>query len=190
MKVIIIGGGSAGVSAATHLRRCDENAEIVIIEKTSEFAVSTCGLPYVLSGKIKDKDDVVGATVAQMQRIFQIDVKLNTEVLTIKNETKQILLANKTLLHYDKLVLAAASYDGGVFPVMEEFLHHLRSKAFQNRKVALIENGSWQPTAVRTMRGVLENMKDLEIIEPVITVFSTMKEENRIQLEKLAEHLR
>ena len=86
--------------------------------------------------------------------------------------------------------MAASSYDGGVFPVMEDFLHHLRSKAFQKRKVALIENGSWQPTAVRTMRGVLENMKDLEIIEPVITVFSTMKEENRIQLEKLAEHLR
>lgn len=91
---------------------------------------------------------------------------------------------------YDKLVLAASSYDGGVFPVMEDFLHHLQSKAFQKRKVALIENGSWQPTAVRTMRGILENMKDLEIIEPVITVFSTMKEENRIQLEKLAEHLR
>ena len=92
MKVIIIGGGSAGVSAATHLRRCDENAEIIIIEKTSEFAVSTCGLPYVLAGKIKDKDDVVGATVAQMQRIFQIDVKLNTEVLTINPKIKQITL--------------------------------------------------------------------------------------------------
>ncbi len=91
---------------------------------------------------------------------------------------------------YDKLVLAAASYDGGVFPVMEDFLHHLKSKAFQNRKVALIENGSWQPTAARTMRGILETMKDLEILEPVVTIFSTMKEENTELLEELAEHLR
>lgn len=91
---------------------------------------------------------------------------------------------------YDKLVLAASSYDGGVFPVMEDFLHHLRSKAFQNRRVALIENGSWQPTAARTMRGILDTMKDLEILKPVVTVFSVMKEENVEQLEELAKHLR
>ena len=90
---------------------------------------------------------------------------------------------------YDKLVLAASSYDGGVFPVMEDLLHHLRSKAFQKRRVALIENGSWQPTAARTMKGILETMKDLEIMEPVVTVFSTMKEENVAMLEELAEHL-
>lgn len=90
---------------------------------------------------------------------------------------------------YEALVLAASSYDGGVFPVMEDFLHHLRSKAFQNRKVALIENGSWQPTAARTMKGILENMKDLEILEPVVTVFSTMKEKTVVMLEELAEHL-
>lgn len=90
---------------------------------------------------------------------------------------------------YEALVLAASSYDGGVFPVMEDFLHHLRSKAFQNRKVALIENGSWQPTAARTMKGILENMKDLEILEPVVTVFSTMKERTVVMLEELAEHL-
>ena len=109
MKVIIIGGGSAGVSAATHLRRCDENAEIIIIEKTSEFAVSTCGLPYVLSGKIKDKDDVVGATVAQMQRIFQIDVKLNTEVLEINPDKNEIVLSDNKTMSYDKLVIATGA---------------------------------------------------------------------------------
>jgi len=109
MKVVIIGGGSAGVSAATHLRRCDENAEIVIIEKSGEFAVSTCGLPYVLSGKIKDKDDVVGASVAQMQRIFQIDVKLNTEVLAIKPKSKELLLSDSKKIDYDKLVIATGA---------------------------------------------------------------------------------
>lgn len=90
---------------------------------------------------------------------------------------------------YDKLVLAASSYDGGVFPAMEAFLHHLKSKAFQKRKVALIENGSWQPSAARTMRSILETMKDLEILEPVVTVFSALKKENVEVLEELAEHL-
>ena len=90
---------------------------------------------------------------------------------------------------YDRLVLAAASYDGGVFPCMEDFLHHLQSKAFQKRKVALIENGSWGPTAARTMRGILETMKEVEILEPVVTIRSTMKAADVPALEKLAEVL-
>ena len=109
MRIVIIGGGTAGVSVATHLRRKDENAEIIILEKSDEFAVSSCGLPYILSNSINTKDDIIGATVAQMQRIFQIDVKLNTEVLSINHNEKQISLANKTLLHYDKLVIATGS---------------------------------------------------------------------------------
>ncbi len=91
---------------------------------------------------------------------------------------------------YDKLVLAAPSYDGGIFPAMEDFLHHLRSKGFQKRKVALIENGSWQPTAAKTMREILQTMKNIEILEPVITIHSTMKTEDAVMLERLAEQLR
>lgn len=91
---------------------------------------------------------------------------------------------------YDKLVLAAASYDGGVFPIMEDFLHHLRSKAFQNRRVALIENGSWQPSGARVMAGILQTMKDVEVLEPVITIRSTMKSGDMEALEALAEQLR
>ena len=109
MRVVIIGGGTAGVSVATHLRRKDENVEIIILEKSDEFAISSCGLPYILSNTLNAKDDVIGATVAQMQRIFQIDVKLNTEVLTINPETKQITLANGSALNYDKLVLATGA---------------------------------------------------------------------------------
>ena len=109
MQVVIIGGGSAGVSAATHLRRKDENAEIIIIEKSSEFAISSCGLPYVLAEKIKEHDDIVGASVAQMQRIFQIDVKLNTEVLLIRPENKEIVLSNNNTIKYDKLIVATGA---------------------------------------------------------------------------------
>ncbi len=109
MRVVIIGGGTAGVSVATHLRRKNEDVEIIILEKSDEFAISSCGLPYILSNIINAKDDIVGATVAQMQRIFQIDVKLNTEVLTINTKTKQITLANKSSLNYDKLVIATGA---------------------------------------------------------------------------------
>ncbi len=109
MKVVIIGGGSAGVSAATHLRRQDENIEIVILEKSNEFSVSSCGLPYVLSGKIKDKDEIVGASVVQMRDIFKIDVRLNTEVLTIKPDKKILTLINNEKLSYDYLILATGA---------------------------------------------------------------------------------
>lgn len=91
---------------------------------------------------------------------------------------------------YDRLVLAAASYDGGVFPCMQDFLHHLQSKAFQKRKVALIENGSWAPSAARAMRGILETMKEVEIVEPVVTIKSTLKATDLPVLEQLAEVLK
>ena len=90
---------------------------------------------------------------------------------------------------YDRMVLAAASYDGGVFPCMQDFLHHLQSKAYQNRKVAIVENGSWGPTAARTMRAVLDTMKNLEIVEPVVTIRSTVKEADIENLKALADEL-
>lgn len=88
---------------------------------------------------------------------------------------------------YDRMVLAAASYDAGVFPCMQKFLNHLQAKAYQKRKVALIENGSWAPSAARTMRGMLEAMKDIEIIEPIVTIKSSMNEESEKMLRELAK---
>lgn len=88
---------------------------------------------------------------------------------------------------YDRMVLAAASYDAGVFPCMQKFLNHLQTKAYQKRRVALIENGSWAPTAARTMGGILESMKDIEIIEPTVTIKSSMNEESEKMLRELAK---
>lgn len=90
---------------------------------------------------------------------------------------------------YDRLVLAASSYDGGVFPPMENFLHHLKAKTYQNRKVALVENGSWGPTANKTMRTILEGMKNISICENAVTVRSSMNETSQSALEALAEEL-
>ncbi len=88
---------------------------------------------------------------------------------------------------YDRMVLAAASYDGGVFPCMQDFLHHLQSKAYQKRTVGILENGSWGPTAARTMKSILETMKNVSIVEPVVTIRSTLKEKNMADLEALAD---
>lgn len=91
---------------------------------------------------------------------------------------------------YDRMVLAAASYDAGVFPIMQNFLHHLQAKAFQNRTVGLIENGSWAPTAAKTMRNILETMKNITIVEPVVTIKSVLKETDIPALDQLADALK
>jgi len=91
---------------------------------------------------------------------------------------------------YDRMVLAAASYDAGVFPIMQDFLHHLQAKAFQNRTVGLIENGSWAPTAAKTMRNILETMKNITIVEPVVTIKSVLKETDIPALDQLANALK
>ena len=90
---------------------------------------------------------------------------------------------------YSKLVLAAASYDAGVFPPMEDFLNRLSHKAFQNRKVAIIENGSWAPTAARTMKSMLDSMKNVTVCENTVTILSTMKEKDAAAMGQLADEL-
>ena len=88
---------------------------------------------------------------------------------------------------HDRMVVAGASYDGGVFPCMQDFLHHLQSKAYQNRTVGIIENGSWGPTAGRTMKAILETMKNVTIVDPMVTIKSTMKDADIPALEALAD---
>ena len=90
---------------------------------------------------------------------------------------------------HDKLVVASSTYDGGLFPCMEDFLLHLKAKNFQKRTVAMMENGSWAPMAAKKMREILEGMKDITICESVVTIKSTMKEDNLKVMEELAEKL-
>lgn len=90
---------------------------------------------------------------------------------------------------YDKMVLAASSYNFGVFPPMEQFLHHLSGKNYQNRKIAIIENGTWAPTAGKCMRDIVETMKNMTICDTQVTIRSRLNEESRIKLEELAEEI-
>lgn len=118
------------------------------------------------------------------------------ELIRSKGEEKVIVsdLAREDMaeviedaFRYDRMIVAAASYDGGVFPCMQDFLNHLASKAYQNRIVGIMENGSWGPTAARTMKAMLEPMKNVTVIEPSVTIKSTLKAENMPELEALAE---
>ncbi len=90
---------------------------------------------------------------------------------------------------YGKIVLAASSYNGGVMPFMEDFLHHLKGKSYQNRTVALIENGSWAPSANKTMTEILSQMKNITILDTAITIRGTLKAADVDALEKLADEL-
>jgi len=88
---------------------------------------------------------------------------------------------------YGKMIVCAASYDAGLFPPAHSFIHHLQDKAWQKRRVGLVENGSWAPSAGRVMKEMFSSMKDVEIVEPVVTIRSRMKESDVPALEKLAE---
>ena len=90
---------------------------------------------------------------------------------------------------YPTVVVAASSYDGGVFPVMHDFLYHLQIKNYQKRRFGIVENGSWAPTAGRVMRTMIEALKDCEIVEPMVTIRSRMKAADEAQLEQLADSL-
>ena len=91
---------------------------------------------------------------------------------------------------FPKLILAASSYNAGVFPPMEQFLNRLKERNYQKRKVGIIENGSWAPSAGRTMKNILGEMKDIEIIEPMVTIKSRLKEENMAQMTELVRKIR
>lgn len=123
------------------------------------------------------------------------------EALTEMLEKRGVLVEMKDITREDihecvesafemsRTVFMAASYDGGVFTPMHNLLHLLEAKAWQNRTVALVENGSWAPTAARTMRAMLEHMKNVTIVEPTVTIRSRMKSEDIVALEALADSI-
>ena len=90
---------------------------------------------------------------------------------------------------YSKLVVACPTYDGVLFPCMADFLYHLKIKNFQNRKAAIVENGSWAPMSGKLMKAYLEGMKNITLVEPTVTIKSTMSEKNLEELNALADAL-
>ncbi len=123
----------------------------------------------------------------ELQRILKAKGKENVELCDLTRD--DMAQAVEDAFYSESLVLAASSYDAGLFPPMVHYLHHLQDKKFQNRRVALIQNGSWAPTATKVMKAELEKMKDITLLEPEVTIRSRYKAEDREALEALADAL-
>lgn len=125
MRVIIIGGGAAGASCATRLRRLNEDAEIIILERTSEVSIANCGLPYYISDVIPNRDSILVSTPQKFKSWFNIDVRLETEVVEINKEEKYVITSFNEKLNYDYLVLA-----NGASPIIPDFAGLDKDKTF------------------------------------------------------------
>ena len=125
MRVIIVGGGAAGASCAARLRRLNEDAEIIIIEKTNEVSIANCGLPYYVSGVINEREKILVSTPEKFKSWFNIDVLLDTEVINIMPDEKKVFLSNGEEMNYDKLVLAQ-----GASPIVPPFEGMDKDKTF------------------------------------------------------------
>ena len=88
---------------------------------------------------------------------------------------------------YDRMLIVAASYDAGVFPQIKDFLSRLQSKGYKKRRVGIVENGTWSPSAGRAIMESLNEMKSIEIIEPMVTIYSVMNEQNKLELDNLVK---
>ena len=131
-----------------------------------------------------------GHTLQAAKKMKEILEQKGAKKVVLSDLTRDDLHeAVEDAFRYSHMIIAAASYDASVFPPMEDFLSRLKSKNYQKRKVGIIENGSWAPTAAKSMKALLEGAKQLSIAEPVVTIKSAMKAEDLPQMEVLAEEL-
>ncbi len=151
---------------------------------------------YQLWSSYQPEDDGVtiacasihGNTMRAVHELAEILIKKGAKKISIFDLSRDDMAeAVEDAFRYDKLILAASSYDGGVFPPMDDFLHHLASKAYQNRKVGYVQNGSWAPSALKTMKAVTAGMKGLTEVEPAVTITSSLKPADIPALEALAD---
>lgn len=149
----------------------------------SKYEVETDGV-FIAYASIYGGTAAVAKKLAEMLRAMGVP-KVSIADLCRDDKAEAV----EDAFRMGTLVLAAASYDGDVFPPMHDFLHHLQMKGYRSRRVALIENGSWAPSAARAMRAMLEPLKEIEILEPTVTIRSRMKQSDIPTLERLAEQI-
>ena len=144
-----------------------------------------------------ENDGVLIACASIYGNTLEVAEKLK-EILEEKGAKKVVLTdlvrddmaeAVEDAFRYDKVILTASSYNAGVFVPMEQFLQKLKERNYQNRKIGIVENGSWAPSAGKTMKNRLQEMKDIQMVEPFITIKSTMKQENIKELQELADNM-
>ena len=131
-----------------------------------------------------------GGTAVAAERLAEILNKKGAKKVVVSDLSRSDMAeVIEDAFRYPTVVVAASSYDGGVFPVMHDFLYHLQIKNYQKRRFGIVENGSWAPSAGKVMRSMIEGLKDCEIVEPMVTIRSRMKAEDQALLEQLADSL-
>ena len=153
---------------------------------------------YEIWSSYKPEDDGVMIACASIHGNTMNAARRLEEILKENNAKKVVLTdlaredwaeAVEDAFRYDKLIVMASSYNLGVFPPMEHFLHHLKDRNYQNRKVGIIENGSWAPSAGKCMKNILQEMKDIDIIGDTITIKSRMTDKNEQEFKILAKEI-
>lgn len=153
---------------------------------------------YEIWSSYKPEDDGVMIACASIHGNTMNAARRLEEILKENNAKKVVLTdlaredwaeAVEDAFRYDKLIVMASSYNLGVFPPMEHFLHHLKDRNYQNRKVGIIENGSWAPSAGKCMKNMLQEMKDIDIIGDTITIKSRMTDKNEQEFKILAKEI-
>lgn len=162
----------------------DNLGEYLDLYKTwSSYAVETEGIFIAVAS-------IHGGTMAAAQKLAEILRSKGVECVVVSDLCRSDFAENvEDAFRHSKLVLAASSYDAGVFTPMYEFLHRLQIKGYCNRKVAIVENGSWAPSAGRVMKEMLSSMSNIEIVDPMVTIRSRMKQADIPALDSLADAL-
>ena len=133
---------------------------------------------------------IYGNTLKTAKRFAEILQEKGNKKVVVADLTREDWAETiEDAFRYSTLVVASSSYNMGLFPPMEHFLNYLKERNYQKRKVAIIENGSWAPSAGKCMKKILQEMKNLDIIEPILTIRSRMNKQNEEQMNKLAEEL-
>ena len=194
MRVIIIGGGAAGASCATRLRRLNEEIEIIILERTNEVSIANCGLPYYISDIIPNRDDILVSTPQKFKSWFNIDVLLETEVVEINKQEKFIITSFNKKLNYDYLVLA-----NGASPIIPNFEGLNKDKTFVVRTLndadkikSYIKNNNVKKVAV--IGGgfigieIAENLIEMELDTTLIELNNQILAPIDFEIAKIAQN--
>ncbi len=129
-----------------------------------------------------------GNTLEAAEKLAEKIRALGEEKVVVSDLSREdIAECVEDAFRYDRMILCSATYDGGAFVPMEDFLHHLQIKTYRERTVGILENGTWAPAAARSIRGYLDSMKDIRVLDETVTIRSRLHEEDEEALDRLAE---
>lgn len=133
---------------------------------------------------------IYGNTLEAVKQLKEILEEKGAKKVTLSDLTRDDMAeAIGNAYRYDKIIVASSSYNLGLFPPMEHFLNSLKGKNYQNRRIGIIENGTWAPSAGKCMKEIISQMKNIEMIEPMVTIKSTLNEDSKKQLIELADNI-